>query len=580
MIRSSTSLGKTRFRILSVAAIALSFAAAAASAEPDTSAPDDPSTPRGAMRSYLVAARAGDFAGAAERLDLRSIPPDRRPHDGPARARELKQALDRALWVDLEALSDAAEGDRDDDLPARFERVGSILLPEGPVDVMLERLRDSDGNRRWRIAGSTVAEIPRLHAALGDGPLVERLPPALRDRMFLELRPWQWLALPLAAGLAVGVALVAVGVALRLLRGLLRRARPDLDVALLDHARSPLRLIFAVLAFASARAPIAVSVPAERMLGLAESALLIVAVTWLLLRGVDATAEWADARMRVEARLGATTVLQLARRVAKVALVALAGILVLQNAGVAVGGALAGLGVGGLAVALGAQKTLENLFGGLTLAGDQPMRVGDFVRFGERLGTVEEIGLRSTRLRTLDRTVVSIPNAELASIPIENFARRDRVWLHARLGLRYETSPDQLRHVLVSLKRLLLSHPRVDPDPARVRFVGLGGCSLDLEIFAYVTTRDFDEFLAIREDLLLRTMDVVAASGTAFAFPSQTVYAAPDPGLDGARAARAAAEVAAWRAQGELALPNPSPSEAAALRARLDWPPRGSPSAG
>jgi len=218
---------------------------------------------------------------------------------------------------------------------------------------------------------------------------------------------------------------------------------------------------------------------------------------------------------------------------------------------------------------------VENVFGGITLIVDQPVRVGDFCRFGDRVGTVEEIGLRSTRVRTLDRTVVAIPNAEFAALHLENFAPRDRIWLHTTLGLRYETTPDQLRHVLVELRALLYAHPRVDPAPARVRLIGFGAYSLDVEVFAYVRTSSFDEFLAVREDLYLRFMDVVAASGTGFAFPSQTLYVASDAGMDHERADAAEARVREWRARGDLCLPEFPPARVAALQASLDYPPNG-----
>jgi MscS family membrane protein len=263
------------------------------------------------------------------------------------------------------------------------------------------------------------------------------------------------------------------------------------------------------------------------------------------------------------------------RKAAKAVVLGLAVIAVLQNLGVNITGILAGLGIGGLAVALAAQKTVENLFGGVTLLLDQPVRVGDFCRFGDKIGTVEEIGLRSTRVRTLERTVVSIPNAEFASIQLENFARRDRIWLKPVIGLRYETTPDQLRYVLVEIRKMLYAHPRVERDPARIRFVGFGAYSLDLEIFAYVNTTDFGEFLAIREDIQLRIMDIVAASGTGFAFPSSTTYFARDGGLDRARAEEAEARVRAWRAEGAMWLPEFPPDAIAALDGTLDYPPAG-----
>jgi MscS family membrane protein len=191
----------------------------------------------------------------------------------------------------------------------------------------------------------------------------------------------------------------------------------------------------------------------------------------------------------------------------------------------------------------------QNLFGGVTLAADQPVRVGDFCRFGDRVGTIQEIGLRSTRVRTLDRTVVTVPNSEFSGLALENFAERDRIWFQTVLGLRYETTADQLRHVLAGLTRLLRDDERVDPDPARVRFVGFGAFSLDLEVFAYIRTRDWAEFLRIREELLLEIMDVVAASGSGFAFPSQTIYTAADAGLDEEKARQAIEEVTTQRSK-------------------------------
>jgi MscS family membrane protein len=172
--------------------------------------------------------------------------------------------------------------------------------------------------------------------------------------------------------------------------------------------------------------------------------------------------------------------------------------------------------------------------------------------------------------------VVSVPNGHFASLELENFTVRDRIWLHTTIGVRYETTPDQLRHVLVEIRRMLYAHPRVDPRPARIRFVNFGAYSLDLEIFAYVLTADYDEFLAIQEDIYLRIMDIVEQSGTGFAFPSQTTYLTRDHGLDGARREAAEAQVAAWRQAGVLHLPDVPPEAVNALKDTLDYPPQGS----
>lgn len=200
------------------------------------------------------------------------------------------------------------------------------------------------------------------------------------------------------------------------------------------------------------------------------------------------------------------------------------GIYAAGAVGIPIAPLVAGLGVGGLAIALAIRPTLENVIGGLTLFADTPVRVGDFCRYGDQIGTVEQIGLRSTRVRSLERTVVTIPNAEFSQMQLDNFAQRDQRLLRTVLGLRYETTPDQLRHVLEELRKLLANHPRVLEEPARVRFVGYGAYSLDIEIFAYLLCRDQDTFLDIQEDILLRIADIVKACGADFAFPSQTTY--------------------------------------------------------
>jgi MscS family membrane protein len=215
-------------------------------------------------------------------------------------------------------------------------------------------------------------------------------------------------------------------------------------------------------------------------------------------------------------------------------------------------GIVAGLGVGGLAVALAAQPTIENLIAGLSLFADQPIRVGDFCKYGDQVGTVEAIGIRSARIRGTDRTLTAIPNAVLAKMPIVNLTQRDQMLIQTVIGLRYETSPEQLRYVLVKLREMLLGHPRVNPDPARARFIGFGASSLDIEVFAYVMTRDWVEFLGIREDILLRLMDIIEQGGTALAFPSQTLYLGRDRGNDSIKARAAEASVQEWRDKGSL----------------------------
>ena len=187
--------------------------------------------------------------------------------------------------------------------------------------------------------------------------------------------------------------------------------------------------------------------------------------------------------------------------------------------------------MGGIAIAFAAQKTLENLFGTIMVVSDRVVRVGDFCRVGDTLGTVEEVGLRSTRVRTLAQTILTVPNGQLAAMSLENFAARQRILLNQTIGLRYDTTTEQLNDVLGGIRQLLDQHPKIDSGSARVRFVRFGGASVDLELFAYVMTSEFPVFLEIQEDLLLRILRIIEASGSCLAVPFQVGYAARDKAL-------------------------------------------------
>jgi MscS family membrane protein len=244
-------------------------------------------------------------------------------------------------------------------------------------------------------------------------------------------------------------------------------------------------------------------------------------IWWLLL--LSGSAE----RFLVKRRpslTGSASVLRLLRRLID-GIVLFSGLMfILYHFGINVTAALAGLGVGGIAVALAAQKTLENVIGGVSLIADQAVRVGDFLNLGDVQGTIEEVGLRSTRLRTLDRTLVSLPNGQISNMKLETISARDKFWFHPVIGLRYETSSAQLQSVLANVRELLRHHRRIDPQSVRVRLIRLGACSLDVDVFAYASAHDWNHFLEIQEQLLFDILDIVEKAGTGIAFPSQTLY--------------------------------------------------------
>ncbi|MCU0231373.1 MAG: mechanosensitive ion channel family protein [Acidobacteria bacterium] len=537
--------------------------------------PNDRSTPRRALVGYLSAARSGDYERAAEFLDLAELPPESRAEAGPDLARRLKFVLDRYLWIDPEALSDDPEGAPDDGQPSGVDLLGNLPLQGSEVRVLVER-RGESSETKWLVAAPTVAVIDALYEEHGYPWLDRLLPDFLLTKRILASTLWQWIGLVLLAAAAWVVARF-LALALRApLRRLFALSTSRIDDDVLVAFAPPFRLYLTLLLVGLGSGFLYLSVMAQRRLNFVLGLLAIVAFVWFLLRVIDTISAHAEARYRLEGNRGMLSLVPMLRRGAKIALLLLAATLAAQNYGFNVTALLAGAGVAGLAVAFAAQRTIENLFGGISVILDQSVRVGDFCKVGAFQGTVEDIGLRSTRVRTVDRTIVSVPNAQFSTEFLENFGARDRIRLFQVLNLRYETTPDQLRWLLTEIRKLVYSHPMIAPDQARVRFVNFGPSSLDVEIFCFVRTTDFPTFTAVREDVFLRLMDLVSASGSGFAFPSQTVYFGRDPGVDAARTRAAEAQVEAWRKQGTLPFPDLAEAEIGALEGTLPYPPEGS----
>ena len=515
--------------LLSLPLAAAEPAATSSPPAPAPGAPSHPDTPRGAVLGYLMAARAGDYEKAATFLDLSGCSEDERGELGPVLARQFKVVLDQKLWFgDMDEISDRPEGQTDDGLPDDRDAVGSIATSNGEVPIRLKRVAGPNGRFVWRFSPATVERISVLNEEFGLGALAEVLPYETYRIRFLEIELWQWIGLVLIATLSYLTALVLTWPVTKLLRSRARRTATETDDRMIAASDLPARCLVALVIFRIGARELHLSIPALRALVLVGRAAVLVFLVWMAVRVIDILSDGVRDRLVREGRASALSAVALGRRLSKIFVFALGAVMILQLVGFQVSGLIAGLGVGGIAVGLGAQKTVANLFGGLSLTMDQAVRLGDFCRFGDKLGTVEDVGLRSTRIRTLDRTVITVPNAEFSEIQIENFALRDRIRLQATLGLRYETTPAQLRDALERLRRLLREHPRISPDPLRVRLVSFGAYSLDVEVVAFVATTDLEEFLAVREEIYLKMMDEVAAAGTGFAFPSQTLYMSRD----------------------------------------------------
>jgi MscS family membrane protein len=454
-------------------------------------------------------------------LDLRKVPEKQRLANGPQLAQDLEQILDRDVRFDVAALSPRADGSLQDGVSRNREVVDTFPVGGREVDLQLDRVTLRSGDSVWLFSAESIGLIPQIAQALSESPVERHLPAILVTWKVLDTPIWRWIALALlAAGLALLSKIVSRWI-LRLAEPVLKRIAPSVHWGVLELFAGPLRMLFSVAGFRAGMAWMEPSALPRLYLERALTLLFSLSLVWLSSQVVDLANRHVRSVLGGKFQTLSYSVIPLASRVIKLCILLLAIAATLDNWGYNTRTILATLGLGGLAIALAAQKTVENLFGGVAVISDRPVVVGDFCKFGDQVGTVEDIGLRSTRIRTLDRTLVTVPNGQFSSMTLENFSSRDKMLLHITLNLLRNTTPDQMRVLLASLTTILTTHENVETGPLPVRFIGVGTYSLDLEVFAYVLTPSFDEFLRIRQDLLLTVLDAIEAAGTALAVPTQ-----------------------------------------------------------
>ena len=535
------------------------------SREPATS-PADPlgrETPSGTVFGFLQVAQAGNYRAAADYLQMSGV---RRQSQGPDLARKLKVLMDRAFVGSVRRISTNPEGSPDSgDIDT--QNIGAFVSGEADIPVVLVRVTDPNAGKIWVFSSDTLNKVPELYDNVQAHQIETKLPPALVSKLFLGMPIWQWLALLIAVPIAaaIGWAIVIILAVPRRL-WLTYKKRPNLYSY--RHVSAPLLLLFGAIAHRILTSyiglPLLPRVYYYRITGVA----IVTGFFWLLLRATGITMQRLRAHAISTGRIGAGSLMVLGERLLKVVIIAAAVLAIMSTFGFNLTTVLAGLGIGGLAIAFAAQKTLENLFGGVSVLADEVIRVGDFCRFGDRVGTVEDISLRSTRVRTLDRSELSIPNGSLATMNVENFTRRDKIWFSPTFTVRSDTSPDQLRYLLAEVRRMLYEHPKVETGSARIRLAGFDNNGLSLEIFSYVVTQDFTEFTAIREDLLLRIMEIIGKAGSALAVAN----AASQAGLDEEKARVAEQQVQHWRDQRQLPFPDFAPGDKSAFRGSIAYP--------
>lgn len=482
-------------------------------------------SPQSSVVAFLEAAHAHDYAKAWRYLDLRNMPEEERFKNGADLARELATILDNDTRFDVGNQSRSPEGDLDDNLPPGLDRVDTFQVDGRKLEIDLQRVKLKSGLQVWLFSPGSVANIPLIAQQTNTSAIERHLPLPLVNWEFIGTPLWRWIGMALLAIALAAFSKWISRLVLWLTRLVVKRIAPSWNLALFETFLGPLRLLLSVSLFRAGMEWFAPSALARLYVDRILALLFFWGIFWLCAVIIDLIVRHLRLRLQSRHRAFSYSVLPLSGRVAKVIVFVLIIAAVLTAWGYDTTTLLAGLGIGGVALALASQKTIENLFGSVAVISDRPVSVGDFCKFGGSMGTVEDIGLRSTRIRTLDRTLVTVPNGSFSTMTIENFDRKDKQLFHVTLNLKRDTTPAQVRSVLQSITQLLKENSKFETGALPVRFVGIGTYSLDVEIFIYVLTLDGDEFMKIQQDLFLAILDAVEAAGTALAVPTQAMIA-------------------------------------------------------
>jgi MscS family membrane protein len=509
----------TRGRLSTAAALAavlmLSGASVARPQEPDADTLGR-DTPRGTLFGFMAAASKGNVDAAALYLNTSS-----RDRDIPTLTHQLYVVLDTKLPARLRDLSDRPEGSLANPAKPTQDIVGTIATDDGPLDITVERV-SRNGRLVWLFSRHTLDAAPGVYREIDLVALDPFLPSGLTRPRIAGIRLFNWLALlalPIVYRL-IGLLGLPVGRLLNVWRR--RRGAQPFSRSLVP---GPVRLL--VITVLLRWLLVTLELPLfEREFWRTVGAMLVTAAfVWTGLIATEYFERRVAGRLHRGRRAEAAGMLRLVRRAADVVVVAIGFLFALRFFGIDPTAALAGLGIGGIAVALSAQKTLENVIGGLSIIMDQAVRVGDAMKIGDISGTVDFIGLRSTRIRTPDRTILTVPNGQLATVNIETLSVRDKYWFRHIIGLRYETTAEQMRRVIEGIRTYLTAHPMVDrDDTVRVRFFRFGPHSLDIDLYAYVFAKDWEAFLETQQEMMIEVMAIVERSGAAMALPAQRLH--------------------------------------------------------
>ncbi len=501
-----------------------------ATAEPSID-PFGRTTPMGTVTGFIRDTQRGDFADATRFMQL----PATQSAKGEPVARQLKELMDRYYVHSIESISDKPTGDLNDGLPLDREQVGSMRIGSQRLDILLIRISDPDSGQIWLISSDTLAQVPEMHDLLEETWVNRLMPPVLVERAFLGISAAQWIVWAASILLPLLLMWLVARLSLAAIQGVAVNAFvKERFIAWHNETRWPVTFLVLLIFHLLTVRTLGFSLHFRLAYMRAGSVLVLIGVAWLIRRILKLLFERAGMVAWIHGETNRKSLMLLGERLMNVFVIVLAIFAILTVLGVDTKTALAGVGIGGVAVALGAQKSIENILGGIFLLMDNALAVGDRCSISDRVGYIEDITLRSVKLRTDDQSLLSVPAGALAQSNIENFATRTKTLMETRLRLRYGATAAQLRLVLSKIQELVANHRQVEQDTKRIRLISFGERGMEIEMYLYVLTADTLTFYETREQLLLEVAEIVEASGSGFAGPTEFLYL-EELGDDGAK---------------------------------------------
>ena len=481
-------------------------------------------TPLGSIEGFLRSAVKPDWEEAAEYLDLRNLPDDVRELGGPELARQFHHVISRLWWMEDLNVNGTPEGAQGDGLPVYRDELIRVPMPDGDVPIWMQRVPRGDGVEIWKISNRSVAQIPELYDEYSYSAPVETVRGWFpEDASFLGIEAFKWFIIAVVAVISWLVYFLVGFILTRLFSSPANDNYPYVKKLF----TGPLVLLAVLVTIGFVLRDLGAGAYARDLMN--THTLITLAIVWLSWALLDLYKRIKQARLIADKRPGAAKLFQPMTTLVKIVVVIFGFLFWLNNIGVNITTVLAGLGVGGLAVALALQKPLEDMMGALTIFSQGTVRVGDLCRFGGTIGSVEDIGLRTTRVRTLVNSVVSVPNSQFAYMEIDNLTLREKIRYWPTLRLRYDTRRETIRSVCERLRAMLVDDENVYEEPIRVRFTNFDDDAILLKVHAFLRTADYATSLVYRERLNLGIMAIVEEEGAHFALPGRSIYQEGEP---------------------------------------------------